>query len=272
MNYQGRVLKIIAPGEFLMNFVQQVHKYPPDDPNHSCDRVSHLESLGVDFNRYGDLCWKCKEINSTVIEHENATTSIFLDSVKQAGPSVKMKYHMNHQGEIQEGLPLFNLPDVSLLVCDNIPALNYPRLDWSHWAELIHSAGMAVDLSKPLLLPWPYECFEFCASRSKTGWPSLGLRHRVMEAGCQLVPRASRTLGQRGPRSWFKATYQHCFGPPTYRISFSLSEKLLAKSFSLPQRRCFLLLKVLLRGLSDKVNISPFKARSCHYVLPGIAI
>ena len=166
-----------------------------------------------------------------------------------------MKYYMNHKGEIQEGLPLFNLPDVSLLVCDNIPAFNYSRLDWSHWAELIHSAGMVVDLSKPLLLPWPYECFEFCASRSRSGWPSLGLRNMVMVAGCQLVPRALRTIGQKGPKTWLKAALKHGMSPPTFRISFSLSEKLLAKSFTQPQRRCFLLLKVLLRFTADEVNL-----------------
>ena len=233
-----------------MNFVQQVHKRPPDDPNHNCDQYATWEN----FNRYGDLCWKCKEFNSTVIEHETAATTIFLDQVKQAGPSVKMKYYMNHQGELQDGLPLFNLPGVSLLVCDNIPALNYPRLDWSHWAELVHSAGMVVDLSKPLLLRWPYECFEFCI-RSSSGWPSLGLRHRVMEAGCQLVPRALRSIGQKGPMTWMRAALKQGLEPPTYRISFSLSEKLLAKSFTQPQRRCFLLLKVLLRCIADKVNI-----------------
>ena len=41
---------------------------------------------------------------------------------------------------------------------------------------------------------------------------------------------------------------------PAWRISFSLSEKILARSFTLPQRRCFLLVKVLLNSLTIFVS------------------
>ena len=40
---------------------------------------------------------------------------------------------------------------------------------------------------------------------------------------------------------------------PAWRISFSLAEKTLVKSFTFPQKRCFLLLKVLLHFQSRKV-------------------
>ena len=47
---------------------------------------------------------------------------------------------------------------------------------------------------------------------------------------------------------------RHTSAPPAWRISFSLSEKLLVDDFSMPQRKCFLLLKTLLKTVAMNVN------------------
>ena len=57
----------------MMDFMKSAYKKYNNDQNHSCD----INSPG--FNRYGDLCGGCKDANSTVIDHGNAKTSIFLD-------------------------------------------------------------------------------------------------------------------------------------------------------------------------------------------------
>ena len=249
-DYNGRVMKVINGYRFWDSFQKRSYKRPNDDQNHDCDQARLCEFSGVsgeNFNRYGDLCMKCRRLNSTIVDHDDgAISEIHIDSVINAGPSVKFEYHINHKGPLHMGLPLFNDPGVSTVDVDTIPALQYPLMDWEHWGVLLRTAGVQ-DLPTPLHLSWPYECLDFTAPRSKTRWPSLLLRHEVMKAGCQLVPRFPRRLGEKGPKTWLQTGFRN-IGRDLWRISFSLSEKLLTKSFNQAQRRCFLLLKVLLKG------------------------
>ena len=101
---------------------------------------------------------------------------------------------MNHIGQPQEGLPLFNDIGVSRVECDNIPALSYPLMDWSSWAKTAKKAGLK-RISKIVYFRWPYDCTDFTVTRSKSGWPSLLLKHEVMKGGCHIVPKIPRKFG-----------------------------------------------------------------------------
>ena len=74
-----------------------------------------------------------------------------------------------------------------------------------------------------------------------------------MEAGCHLVPRTTRKLGEKRSKTWFK-TFMLSHDPPVWRISFSVSEKILTTDFSMAQRKCYLLLKVLFTHISWSIN------------------
>ena len=63
-----------------------------------------------------------------------------------------------------------------------------------------------------------------------------------------------RKLGEKGPKTWMKRFTRHVDSVPVWRISFSLSEKLLVDDFSMAQRKCFLLLKILLKALAVDIN------------------
>ena len=95
---------------------------------------------------------------------------------------------------------------------------------------------------------------EFSKPQTKSGWPSIKLKHKVMLEGCHIVPRTPRRLGEKGPKTWMKLGWRQMRAPPAWRISFSLSEKLLVETFSMPQRKCFLLLKTLLKTVALNVN------------------
>ena len=109
--------------------------------------------------------------------------------------------------------------------------------------------------AKKLHLRWPYECAVFSKPVTKSGWPSIILKHKIMTAGCHIVPKTPRKFGEKGPKSWFK-TYTRAgwFSMPVWRISFSLSEKLLIEDFSIPQKKCLLLLKVFFQVAGVQIN------------------
>ena len=252
--YNGRVALVKTPVEFFMDFVLTCIKIPKEEeyPEHSCQFYAEA---GEDFNRHGDLCWKCRELNSATIDHGDAVSQIFLDKIVNAGPSVMLRFYMDHNGESKFGLPLFNDPGVSTIDVDNIPALRFPLLDWTHWSKLLRSAGIP-NIPANLMYRWPYDCQEFSKPKTQSGWPSLRLKNKVMEAGCHLVPRSPKPFGLWSPKTWMQ---YHIRGKtdsdtPGWRVSFSVSEKMLVDNFTMPQRKCFLLLKVILTTLSITVN------------------
>ena len=140
---------------------------------------------GVNFNRYGDLCWKCRELNSTEIEHSDGSkTNIFVDKVFKQGPSNMNRFYMNNAGKPQNGTPLFGEMGVSTVDLDSISALKYPLLDWTG-CHLDHDLG-------PKFFRWPHECYLTTIPYSKSGWPPLDLRKKVLLGGCHLVPRSPK--------------------------------------------------------------------------------
>ena len=118
--FNGKVALVISSVDFFMKFIPSCIKFPKEDEvaGHSCE--SYADS-GENFNRHGDLCWKCRELNSTTIDHGDAHSEIFLDKIGNAGPSVMLRFYMNHEGECKFGLPLFNDPGVSTLDVGNVP-------------------------------------------------------------------------------------------------------------------------------------------------------
>ena len=114
--------------------------------------------------------------------------------------------------------------------------------------------------TNPRFYRWPHDCVRFSIPYSKSGWPLKELRDKVMSAGCHLVPKFPSKYGSKA-----KVEINQAFDkPPTsnrhnqqslpWRVSFSVSEKILAKSFNFAQRRCFLLTKVLLSYQSQQVK------------------
>ena len=78
---------------------------------------------------------------------------------------------------------------------------------------------------------------------------------QVREAGCHIVPKS---FGAKYPKTWLKLLSRT--GPGSgyengsWRISFSVSERILANSFTFPQRRAFLIVKLLLKTTSTNNN------------------
>ena len=136
---------------------------------------------------------------------------------------------------------------------DNIPGLEYPLEDWSTWKKFLLDAGLDIKHQKTHLR-WPFECQDFSMRSTYSGWPSLSLRNEVMKAGCHLVPRAPRHIGEKGPKTWQDFHHKRKLELQAWRISFSLSENVLTSSFTGPQRRCFLLLKMLINTTAKKIN------------------
>ena len=240
-DYMGRKYNLKTPYEFWIDFSSKSYKHP--DEKHSCDAVGEGN---INFNRYGDLCHLCRDLNSTTFKHDNGSqTHIFLDKVFKEGPSSMNRFYMNHEGEPQYGLPLFGECGVSTLDVDNIAALRYPLLDWMHFGETLR--GFGIDMKpESYFFRWPYGCNRFTFPHTKSDWPTLELRLKVLKEGCHLVPRFPMKYGQKGPATYLRQAMIPMTMAPAWRVSFSLSEKILAKSFTLPQRRCFLLVKVLL--------------------------
>ena len=149
-DYNGRIAVIKHPMDFFMEFSKKLSIQPAEKngEGHSCDRYSET---GQNFNKYGDLCYLCRELNSITIKHEDAETSIFLDQHRSSGPSVWLRYYMNHNGKPQQGLPLYNEPGVSTIDVDNIPAFRFPLLEWSQWSYLVQLCGIK-DVPKKLHL------------------------------------------------------------------------------------------------------------------------
>ena len=141
---------------------------------------------------------------------------------------------MIHKGRPQYGMPLFAERGVSTVDIDSIPALKYPQIDWTE--------------KRPNLTPrvyrWPRLAPRLITHYTKSGWPSKSLRDRVLKAGCHLVPKCPMRYGQSGPKTYLKLAFFEMTSPQAWRISFSLSEKILATSLTFAQRRCFLIVKV----------------------------
>ena len=70
-----------------------------------------------------------------------------------------------------------------------------------------------------------------------------------MAGGCHLVPKHPVKFGDRAPigpqETHAERMLREMKSDPSWRISFSLAEKILVKSFTLVQKRTFLLVKVL---------------------------
>ena len=114
------------------------------------------------------------------------------------------RFYMNHEGEPQYGLPLFNECGVSTLDVDNIAALNYPLLDYMFFGETLRKYGINLE-PESLFFRWPYSCTRFTMPySSKSGWPPLELRSKVMQGGCHLVPRFPMKYGQKGPKTYLR--------------------------------------------------------------------
>ena len=132
----GRGFNLKTPYKFLSRFSSRSWKHPSDD--HDCDHYHSTDDLlvttgvgGLNHNRYGDLCLRCKELNSTTVKHEDgSSTHIFLDQVFKYGPSSMKTFYIDNKDKAQYGFPLFNDMDgSSTVMVDNIPALRYPLLD-----------------------------------------------------------------------------------------------------------------------------------------------
>ena len=72
-----------------------------------------------------------------------------------------------------------------------------------------------------------------------------------MKGGCHLVPKNPTRQGESEPATRNLKFFHTLTAVPAWRISFSLSEKILAQGFTMPQRRCFLLVKSLFRCSSQ---------------------
>ena len=170
-----------------------------------------------------------------------------------AGPSTTCRFYLKNVGEKVPELPLFHEPGVSTVNTDNIPGLEYPLEDWSTWRTFLENSGLPVK-NQESHLRWPLECTDFCTRPSYSGWPSLALRNKVMRAGCHLVPRAPRHIGEKGPKTWQEFHHKRKLEVQAWRISFSLSENMVTTSFTGPQRRIFLLLKMLFSTSAKKLK------------------
>ena len=246
---QGRLLNVVNPKVFAEDFINGA--YTNSHPDEECN-PNHFD--GEDYNRSGDLCSSCRVENCSVVQHQESVSYVFLDKVKVAGPSLKCSFFIKNLGKSLPEIPLFDKPGVSSVMVDNIPAVDYPALDWRPWYTLMQSAGFAEE-KEFQLLRWPYECVDFCVRKSVSGWPSSLVKYEVMKAGCHIVPRTPRKIGEKGTKTWFRFHMLPSAG--AWRISFSVSEKILVKRFSQPQRKCFLILKTLLKSYSlliDKQN------------------
>ena len=131
---------------------------------------------------------------------------------------------------------------MSLVDVDTIPALKYPLLDWrGEWF-------MALDSPEPFYR-WPKSCKRISLPYTKSGWPSRELREKVMAGGCHLVPKYPVKFGDRAPigpqETHAERMLREMKSTPSWRISFSQAEKILVKSFTMVQKRTFLLVKVL---------------------------
>ena len=74
-DYLGRDYNLKTPYQFWIDFSSQSYKRP--DEKHSCNAACEGN---INFNRYGDLCGWCRELNSTTFKHENGSeTHIFMD-------------------------------------------------------------------------------------------------------------------------------------------------------------------------------------------------
>ena len=131
---------------------------------------------------------------------------------------VCVRFYMDHVGEPQHGLPLFNDCGMSTLDVDNIAALKYPLLNYMHFGETYKKFGMNLK-PESLFFRWPYDCSRFAMPySSKSGWPSLELRLKVLQGGCHLVPRFPMKYGQKGPATYLRQV--------TFLRYLKLSEKL----------------------------------------------
>ena len=249
-----REFNLKTPYKFWSHFSSRSWKRPNKD--HDCDEYHFMletGAAGLNHNRYGDLCLRCQDLNSTTIKHEDGSlTHIFLDQVFKYGPSSMKTYYIDNKGKPQYGFPLFNdMGGKSSVYVDNIPALKYPLLDWNHYGATLAHFGIKSEPELPFYR-WPYECMRLSIPNStKSGWPSLELRIQVLKGGCHLVPKNPMRQGESEPATNNLKFFHTLWTVPAWRISFSLSEKILAQSFTMPQRRCFLLVKSLFRCRSQ---------------------
>lgn len=196
-------------------------------------------SPNIDHNKYGDLCGPCQCANQYHIQHSSSETTIYLDAVFPIGPSILTQFYMETNGEKNSELPLFLEEDVSLITVDNVVALRYPKFG---------------------SYSWPLECALFFRRKRKSGWPSRSLIHAVVDAGCYVVPKGNQKHFRGSFPSWFKFMSRQ-LQRNTWRVSFSSGEKILVKSMSQPQKKCFLLLKVFMGCGVISLNE---EIRKCH--------
>lgn len=211
----------------MTQFLPKVYNDSHKRTGGNCD--TSFSFVPIEHNKYGDLCGGCQEANEYHIKHqtcETSETSTYLDAVFPTGPSIITKTYMETKGSTTE-LPLFLEEDVSYLQVDNVVAFRYPSIENGYH--------------------WPPEGLIFCLRQRKSGWPSQSLNREAVDAGCHVVPKGHQEHFRGHNPSHFKFFGTRRLRPDTFRISFSAAEKVLAKSMTQPQKKCFLLLKVLLR-------------------------
>ena len=96
--YLGRKYNLVLPYAFLQEFIDNSWKRP--EANHNCD--DFLYNPKQSFDKYGDICKKCQDLNSTDIKHDDGSkTNIFLDMVVKRGCSDRQRFYMTHKGKPQ---------------------------------------------------------------------------------------------------------------------------------------------------------------------------
>lgn len=86
---------------------------------------------------------------------------------------------------------------------------------------------------------WPFEAAEWITRERPSGWPTLGMITDIVRGGCHVVPVGHHTSETRDSE---------------WRLSFSKAEIILSRSFFTAQRKAYLLLKTICKGVSVTAN------------------
>ena len=113
-DFNGRKMVMVSCEEFFMSKYNRFMKPLHDG---GCDSFDG----SINFNRHGDLCWKCKDAHKTDIFHNDSSRSnITIDQKRHSGPSFQLTYHIDNIGpNLPQGInsiKLFLLPKKSFLV------------------------------------------------------------------------------------------------------------------------------------------------------------
>ena len=186
------------------------------------------------FNRYGDVCWSCKDASRIILNDKEMMSTAYVDQVRCIGPCINFAYYIEAERDqcSRSNSSFLSAEGISVLYVDHVPAVKCEG--------------------------WPINASHFITRKRSSGWPSQKLIDSIARNGYHIVPKSSREYD-----TWFKLNMHDLFNSLVeWRLSFSVPERQLIDSLHCSQVRCFLFFQSIVKSVEHSFVLRTYHLKT----------